>query len=141
MPTTMPIRASAKFHKALYRFTKGRVGRTLRGATIVFLTTTGRRTGAQHTWPLVGIRDGDDWVVMASNGGNDVHPSWYLNLTANPGAMIEVGGARSAVRADVAKDAERARIWSKVIAEQPVFAGYQKKTDREIPVVVLKPSP
>ena len=104
---------------------------------LLIITTIGRRTGKQHTWPLVGVRDGERWIVIASNGGQDVHPSWYLNLTAHPDATLEAGGERWAVRADAAKGAERERIWQLVVAEQPVFRGYQDKTDREIPVVVL----
>jgi deazaflavin-dependent oxidoreductase (nitroreductase family) len=137
MPTTTAIRMTAKIHKLLHRASGGRLGNSLRGGTVVFLTTTGRKTGARHTWPLVGVRDDDRWVVIASNGGEDTHPSWYLNLQAHPEATLEVKGERSAVTATVAKGAERDRIWQKVTSEQPVFSGYQEKTDREIPVVVL----
>lgn len=141
MPTTTTIRVAATLHKALHRISGGRLGNTLRGGQVVFLTTTGRKTGKEHTWPLVGLRRGDDWLVIASNGGEDRHPSWYLNVVAHPDVTLRIGDAPTAqaMTARVAEGDERAELWAGVVAEQPVFAGYESKTDREIPVVVLSP--
>ncbi len=140
MPTTKAIRAAATLHKALHKVSGGRLGNTMRGGQVVFLTTTGRKTGKEHTWPLVGIPDGDRWMVIASNGGEDVHPSWYLNVVAHPQVALRVEDTTAPMVARVAAGAERTELWARVVAEQPVFASYESKTDREIPVVVLSPA-
>jgi len=140
VPTTTTIRTFAHLHKALHRASGGRLGKTLRGGQVVFLTTTGRKTGKERTWPLVGIPHGDDWLVIASNGGEDAHPSWYLNLVAHPDVTLTVDGTTTTRTARVAEGAERTELWAKVVGEQPVFASYESKTDRQIPVVVLSPA-
>ena len=126
-------------HIDRYRETDGEVGYLWNGATALLLTTTGRKTGEARTQPLIFARDGDDYLVVASMGGAPNHPSWYLNLTANPDAEIQVKGDVIPVRAHTATDDEKPRLWSIVTAQWPNYDVYQTRTDRQIPVVVLSP--
>jgi deazaflavin-dependent oxidoreductase (nitroreductase family) len=125
-------------HTRLYRLTGGRLGQRTAGLDNLLLTTTGRKSGAQRTVPLTYMPDGDDYVLVASNGGADRHPAWWLNLSSNPAAEIQVGGATIAVLAHEADRQERARLWPMVKRYNPVYAMYEEITAREIPVVVLR---
>ena len=125
-------------HVALYRATKGRLGgRT--GLPVLLLTTTGRRSGRRLTKPLGYVKEGDDFLLAASNAGNDFFPSWWLNLEANPVAEIQVRGQRLSVNARKASPEERERLWPKFPEAYKGYASYEKKTSREIPVVILTP--
>jgi deazaflavin-dependent oxidoreductase (nitroreductase family) len=105
---------------------------------ILLLDHVGRKSGKRRTAPLMYAPDGDDCVLIASYGGARKHPAWYLNLTANPETTIQVGGERRQVRAEtVGEDPERARLWAKAAAAYPAYDVYQKRTDRQIPVVKL----
>ena len=126
-------------HTALYRATGGLVGRRLVNNDMCLLTSTGRRTGRPHTVPLLYLTDGDDVVVIASYGGRDHHPEWYLNLAADPEAILQVLAERRPVVARTADAAERARWWRKAVATYTDYASYQARTDREIPIVMLSP--
>lgn len=126
-------------HTLLYRLTQGRIGRRLVDNDMLLLTTTGRRTGNKHTVPLLYLRDGDDLIVIASWGGRDHHPEWYLNLLANPEADVQIDGHRSPVVAETADPERRAVLWPRVLAAYDGYRAYQSRTDREIPVVVLEP--
>ncbi|HEX2728837.1 MAG TPA: nitroreductase family deazaflavin-dependent oxidoreductase [Rubrobacteraceae bacterium] len=128
-----------KAHSSIYRVTSGRFGGRAFGAPVLLLNTTGRKTGQQRTSPLLYLRDGDDYVIVASKGGTPTHPAWYLNLKAMPETTVEVGGREVLVRAETADPEERARLWPKLIEMYPSYESYQKKTDREIPVVKLHP--
>ena len=124
-----------------YRLSGGRVaGRIPSGSPICLLTTTGRRSGRPRTVPLVYAPDGDDLVVVASRGGMGTHPAWYLNLVADPGATVQVGGSTMRVRARDATEAERERLWPTLTAAYPHFDAYQLRTSRSIPVVILSPA-
>ena len=104
----------------------------------LLLTTTGRRSGKQIVMPLIyGETDGN-YVVVASKGGAPQHPGWYLNLVAKPEVGIQVLANRFRVKARTATGEERSRLWQKMAAIYPPYNAYQKKTDREIPVVVLE---
>jgi deazaflavin-dependent oxidoreductase (nitroreductase family) len=92
-----------------------------------------------RTTPLVYIRDGESVAIIASKGGHPQHPSWFHNLQAHPDATIQIGARRLAVRARVAGPGERPRLWAKALDAYPGYAGYQQRTSREIPVVVLEP--
>jgi deazaflavin-dependent oxidoreductase (nitroreductase family) len=124
-------------HVRVYRETKGERGYRWRGTTILLLTTRGRTSGEPRTTPLIHRTDGDRWVVVASKGGAPEHPSWYQNLLADPEATIEVKAEEISVRATTATGEERARLWSLMAEVWPAYDDYQKKTDREIPVVVF----
>ena len=143
-PYTRPIvalqRAATRFHTRLYRATRGRVGGRLAGGPVMLLTTRGRKTGKERTVPLLYLPDGNDLVVVASNGGTATHPTWWLNLQADPEATVEVGGRRMRVRARRAGAEERARLWPRLVEMYGGYEGYQQKTDREIPVGILHPA-
>jgi deazaflavin-dependent oxidoreductase (nitroreductase family) len=126
-------------HRWLYRASDGRLGKTFFGSPILLLTTTGRKTGRSRTWPLTYLHDeGDRFIVIASNGGQPKHPAWYLNLRANPHVIVQHGEQTRAMIAQAAEGDERARLWSRVVEEYPAYADYQRKTERQIPVVVLR---
>ena len=106
---------------------------------VLLLTTTGRKTGEERTTPLLYLADGEDLVVVASNGGAPKHPAWLLNLRANPEATVEVGGRKLRVRAREAGPEEKERLWPKLVEMYGSYEDYRRRTDREIPVVLLEP--
>ena len=126
-------------HIRRYRETDGEVGHIWNGAPTLLLTTTGRRTGEPRTSALIFGRDGDDYVVVASMGGAPRHPQWYLNISAQPEADIQVCGDRIPVVGRTAPPSEKRRLWQIVTGIWPNYDVYQSRTDREIPVVVLSP--
>jgi deazaflavin-dependent oxidoreductase (nitroreductase family) len=126
-------------HVQRYQETDGDVGYIWNGAPTLLLTTTGRKTGQQRTTPLIFARDGQDYLVVASVGGGPHHPAWYLNLLAEPSAGIQVRGEHIRVSARTAEDAEKQRLWKRVTDVWPNYDVYQTRTDRRIPVVVLRP--
>jgi len=138
--TRRTTRALSFLHTAGYRLTRGRIGRRLVDNDMLLLTTTGRKSGKQRTVPLLYLRDGDALVVIASFGGHDYHPDWYLNLVANPGIDVTVDGRQSAMTARTANPEERARLWPQALAAYDGYSGYQSRTEREIPVVLLDPA-
>jgi len=127
-------------HKVLYRASGGRVGARIWGLSILLLTTTGRKTDKLRTTPLCFLPDGDDLVVVASNGGMDWFPSWWLNLLHEPRATVHVGRTERAVRAREATSDERARFWAEVTKIAPGYLKYQQRTRREIPLGILQPT-
>jgi len=104
----------------------------------LLLTTTGRKSGRELTLPLIFGRSGDDYVVVASKGGAPEHPAWYLNLAANPKVKLQVKADKFAALAHTADAKERAALWPKMVEIYGPYADYQKKTDRQIPIVVLR---
>jgi deazaflavin-dependent oxidoreductase (nitroreductase family) len=133
-------RRTGALHTRLYRMTGGRVGHSAGRITNLLLTTRGRKSGAERTVPLAYVADGDGFVVVASNGGADRHPAWWLNLRTDPRAVVEVGARRVEVTAREADPAERARLWPRLKADNPFYGQYEQITDRRIPVVILEPS-
>ena len=127
-----------KLHRAVYDKTDGRVMARLGGIDMLLLTTTGRKSGQQRTLPLACFRDGDDLVVVGSNNGMDRPPAWWLNLQANPGARVRFRRDAFPARAELASGAERERLWPWLKQQNPQYAKYELRTDREIPVVILK---
>ena len=124
---------------AIFRLTNGKLGASMRGMPVLLLTTVGRKTKKVRTTPLIYFRDGDNYVITASNNGSDRHPSWLYNLKASPQTIIEVPGKQIQAVAQVASPTERERLWSLLVAQAPYFENYRKGTSRTIPVVVLKP--
>ena len=129
-------------HELIYKRTDGRIGHRMIGVPTLLLRTTGRRTGAPRTNALVYARDGDDYLVVASNGGADGHPGWLHNVRANPSVEFQIGRQRRAGTATVIEpsDPKYARLWQIVNANNhDRYTGYQGKTTRPIPVVAVAP--
>jgi deazaflavin-dependent oxidoreductase (nitroreductase family) len=131
---------ATRLHSSVYRASGGRVGGRLVGSPVLLLITKGRRSGKERTTPLLYLEDGGNFVIVASNGGTPGHPAWWLNLTANPEATVEIAGEKVRVRAEEAEGEEKRRLWARLVEMYPSYAGYQRKTDREIPVGVLRPA-
>jgi deazaflavin-dependent oxidoreductase (nitroreductase family) len=128
------------FHTWLYRLSDGRFGSMLPGGLpALLLTTRGRKSGELRTSPLLFLRDGEKVILVASKGGFPEHPAWYLNLQAHPEVEIQLGSERIKMRAETATPEKKARLWPRLCALYPPYQGYQAKTDREIPVVILRP--
>jgi len=134
------IRAISGMHRALYRATRGRLGRRLARHDMLLLTTTGRTSGRPHTVPLLYLRVKGEFAVIASYGGHPRHPDWYRNLLAEARAEVQVDGDRFPVVARTAEGAERHRLWALAVAEYPGYTNYQSRTDRLIPIVLLRPA-
>ena len=140
MPNRTLVRMATATHEFWYRMSGGVIGGRIMGAPCLILTTTGRKSGAKRTTPLMFLRDGQDVVIVASYGGSPKHPVWYLNLQANPDAEVLIGREHRRVRARTASDEERDRLWPQLVAMYKSYADYQTKTTRKIPVVILKPA-
>jgi deazaflavin-dependent oxidoreductase (nitroreductase family) len=125
-------------HVDRYRETDGEVGHDWRGASTLILTTTGRRSGRPRSTPLIYGRRGDDLLVVASNGGSTEPPAWYRNLEADPDVEVQVRADRFAARARPATPEEQPDLWRTMAGIWPAYDGYQQRTDRPIPVVVLE---
>lgn len=128
---------TGKLHAWLYQRTGGRIGHKFGKLTHLLLTTTGRKSGKPRTVALSYVSAGEDYLLVASNGGSDRHPAWWLNLQKTPHAQIWVGTERLDVIAHNATATERARLWAKLTAINPFYARYEQLTQREIPVVIL----
>ncbi|HEY2702370.1 MAG TPA: nitroreductase family deazaflavin-dependent oxidoreductase [Candidatus Dormibacteraeota bacterium] len=137
---TTVAKAMGAGHTALYRRTGGRIGGRFRGAPCLLLTVTGRKSGQPRTAPLLYGRDGDDYIIVASKGGQPTSPVWWLNLRSNPAAQVEVGAERLRVTAEEVEGEERERLWGLMTGIYPTYDAYQKKTSRVIPVVRLRPA-
>jgi deazaflavin-dependent oxidoreductase (nitroreductase family) len=124
-----------------YEESGGREGNELLGKPCVILWTRGRRSGAIRKSPLMRVRDGDRYAVVASMGGAPRHPVWYLNLRADPHVSLQDGSDLKDYVARVAAGAEKAEWWKKATAVWPDYDDYQSRTDREIPLVILEPTP
>ena len=122
-----------------FRSNGGKVGGQFEGAPLLLLHTTGARTGQERVNPVMYRRDGQNLAVFASKAGADTNPDWYHNLLANPVTSVEIGNQVRPVRARVAGQDERDRLWSAWKQEWPGFADYETKTSRQIPVVILEP--
>jgi deazaflavin-dependent oxidoreductase (nitroreductase family) len=128
-----------KEHVERYLATDGEEGHDWeKGSTVALLTTTGRKSGEKRTTPLIYGTSGDAHMVVASKGGADKPPTWYLNLQADPEAALQVKGDRFNVRARDATTDEKPELWKVMTAQWPDYDEYQRNTDREIPVVVLE---
>jgi deazaflavin-dependent oxidoreductase (nitroreductase family) len=127
-------------HVRSYRETDGEVGHDWRkGSSVLLLTTTGRRSGEPRTTPLIYGRRGDDYLVVASKGGSPEPPAWYVNLREQPDVEVQVLGDRFPARARTATAEEKPELWQEMVRHWPDYDSYQRRTDREIPVVVLEP--
>jgi F420H(2)-dependent quinone reductase len=125
-------------HVRAYRLSGGRLGGTFRGCPVLLLDHTGRLSGKKRTSPLIYARDGDDLVVVASKGGSHTDPIWWLNLKAHPETTVQVGSEKREVRARQAAPAEKERLWPALVGIYAPFDSYQRRSSRDIPVVVLE---
>lgn len=130
------------FHRATVKLTGGRLGWRGSGMPMLQLTTTGRKSGEPHTVMLSSpLQEGDNIVIVASRNGDDHHPAWFVNLRDNPDVQVALAGAPARpMKAHVATPEERERLWPLITKDHANYAGYQRKTSREIPVVVLEPT-
>ncbi|MFQ5514063.1 MAG: nitroreductase family deazaflavin-dependent oxidoreductase [Myxococcota bacterium] len=134
------LRLISRLNVSLFRLSRGRMGgRWLRGAPVLLLTTIGRKSGQRRTAPVLYLDDPPDLVVVASKGGMRRHPLWYRNLEANPHVEVELPGERRRMRARLATEEEKSRLWPRLVEMYPDFQAYQDRTRRRIPVVVLSP--
>lgn len=128
-------------HKSLLAVSFGRIGWNAGNMPVLKLVTVGRKSGVQREVMLTSpLQIGDTWVVVASKGGDDDHPAWYLNLLSEPSVEIEIRGQRSARHARVATADERADMWPRITEKYANYGGYQSRTTREIPLVLLEPA-
>ena len=141
MPSDPTFKAVNTLHRVVQRATFGKLGWQAGSMPVIELTTTGRKSGEPRTVLLTApVQEGDVYVVVASRGGDDTHPAWFLNLRDDPAVEVATGsGPKQAMRARIADADERARLWPKITADHKNYATYQTKTDREIPVVLLEP--
>ncbi|EOD65226.1 nitroreductase/quinone reductase family protein [Amycolatopsis vancoresmycina] len=140
MPSDLALKTMNAVHRGLIKLTGGRVGWQV-AMPVLELTTVGRKSGQPRTVLLTSPhQDGGTYVVVASRGGDDVHPAWFLNLRDNPDVEVSIkGGPKQPMRARVADAGERAQLWPKITADFKNYAQYQTKTEREIPLVFLEP--
>jgi deazaflavin-dependent oxidoreductase (nitroreductase family) len=139
-PKDALFRGITGLHRAVLRLSGGRVAGRLGGMPVVVLETIGRRSGEpRQTMLTAPVVDGDTVVLVASYGGDSRHPAWYLNLTADPAVTIERDGTRTPMTARTATAEEKAALWPRITDAYRGYAGYQKRTDRDIPVVLLTP--
>lgn len=143
MPSDFALKAMNGAHRALLKLTFGKVGWSFAGMPALELTTIGRKSGQPRAVMLTSPRrEGAAIVVVASRGGDDKPPAWLLNLQADPAVTVSLqGGPKQPMHARVATPDERARMWPLIAGKYTTYAGYQKKTDRQIPLVLLEPAP
>ena len=141
MPSDALLKTMNTLHRVILKASFGKLGWNAGSMPVVELTTTGRKSGAPRTVLLTSpIQEGDAVIVVASKGGEDTHPAWFLNLRDDPAVQVALGGKPKApYTAEVVPDDERARLWPQIEQAYKGYAGYQKKTDRVIPLVRLAP--
>lgn len=142
MPSDRALKTMNTVHRALMKVSFGKIGWQAAGMPVLELTTVGRKSGQPRVCLLTSpLQIDGNYVIVASRGGDDHHPAWFLNLQANPAVQVAVNGKpKQPWRARVATADERAAWWPKLTADFKNYAGYQSKTDREIPLVLLEPA-
>lgn len=135
------VKRWSKAHRVVFRLTNGLIGHRLVNNEMLLLSTTGRKTGSTHTVPLLYLEGQSEFVVIASYGGRKHHPDWYLNLESDPDVVVEIRGARIESLARTASSPERDQWWPKIVDAYAGYGEYQSRTERQIPVVFLKPRP
>jgi len=134
------LRRAMAGHTAVYRASGGRIGHRFPGSPpMLLLEHIGAKSGQQRTSPLVYVEDGGDVFIVASKGGHPKHPAWFHNLKAHPDTTVQIGTEKRAVHARVANATERKRLWPKAVQTYSGYTGYQERTGREIPLVILEP--
>jgi deazaflavin-dependent oxidoreductase (nitroreductase family) len=143
MPSDAALRFMNTAHRFLLKASFGKIGWKAGNMPVLELTTIGRKSGQPRAVMLTSpLQQGDTVVIVASKGGEDTHPAWYLNLRDEPNVEVAMGGgAKAPYVAKVATATERAEMWPTITESYKGYAGYQEKTDREIPLVLLSPRP
>ncbi len=141
MPSDAMLKMMNSAHRALLKVSGGRIGWTAGKMPALELTTIGRKSGQRRSVMLTSpVQEDDAIVIVASKGGEDTHPDWFVNLEANPEVEVVMAGKDpEPMTAEVADASTRARLWPQITEKYKNYAGYQRKTDREIPVVLLRP--
>ncbi|MEW1859628.1 nitroreductase family deazaflavin-dependent oxidoreductase [Streptomyces sp. NPDC088194] len=121
-----------------YESSNGTEGTDMNGSPCLLIDYLGRRSGVWHRTVLIYGRDGEDYLIVASKGGSDDHPVWFLSVRDNPEVHLRVGTERFAARAEVLSPQEKARVWPHLVEVYPPYQEYQEKTERDIPVVRLR---
>jgi F420H(2)-dependent quinone reductase len=127
-------------HVRAYRASGGRIGRSWKGAPVALVDHVGRKSGKRYTSPLIYLADGDDVAIVASFGGAKRDPVWWPNLKANPRTTLQIGSERRDVIARQATPEEKQRLWPMLVSIYPPYEDYQRRTERDIPVVLLEPA-
>jgi len=142
MPSDFALKTMNTVHRIVLKVSGGKLWWSASNMPVLELTTIGRKSGQPRSVMLTSpVQEGDTLVIVASRGGDDTHPAWFLNLRDHPDVKVGLGGKPATpYTATVADDAERARLWPKITSDHKNYAGYQEKTDREIPVVLLTPA-
>lgn len=142
MPSDVMLKGMNTIHRGLLKISGGRIGWTAGKMPVLELTTTGRKSGKKRSVMLTSPhQDGDSILIVASRGGDDVHPDWFLNLRDDPSVDVAMGGSASSPHtARIVTGDERAELWETVTSTYSNYGGYQKKTEREIPLVFLDPA-
>lgn len=142
MPSDFAMKTMNTVHRTVLKLSFGKLGWDAGGMPVLELTTVGRKSGEARSVMLTSpVQDGDTLVIVASRGGDEHHPAWFLNLQANPDVRVKwKGGSTKPMHARIATAEERADLWPKVTGKYKNYAGYQEKTDREIPLVLLTPT-
>ena len=142
MPSDLMLKTMNTVHRTMLKVTGGRFGYDVSNMPVLELTTVGRKSGQARAVMLTSpLQEGDTIVVVASRGGDDQHPAWFLNLRDHPEVQVSwKGGPAKPMVARIADADERARLWPLVVADHKNYAGYQRKTDREIPLVLIDPA-
>lgn len=143
MPSDLVLKAMNAVHHVVLTVTRGRVGWTAQEMPVLELTTVGRKSGQPRKVLLTAPHiEGDVIILVASRGGDDHHPAWFLNLRDSPDVQVRLqGAATQRMRARIADEAERERLWPIIVAKHSLYGGYQRRTAREIPVILLQPGP
>ena len=137
----LQLKAANAVHKTIRTLSGGRLGNSLGRMPVVELHTIGRRSGKRRSVMLTApVRDGARVVLVASKGGDDRHPDWYRNLVAHPEVEVTIDGKTVPMVARTASDEEKAELWPRIVAVYKGYAGYQSRTDRDIPVVICDPA-
>jgi deazaflavin-dependent oxidoreductase (nitroreductase family) len=140
MPSDIQLKLINAIHRPLFQLSKGKIAGKGAGMPVLVLTTKGRKSGAPRSTMLTSPLQIDETIVIvASRGGDDRHPDWFLNLQADPQVEVEMAGSKRPMTAHDADAAEKADLWPKIVADHDNYAGYQRKTERDIPVIVLTP--
>lgn len=139
MPSRFALKSMNAIHKTLLTVSFGKVGWDAGKMPVLKLTTTGRKSGQKRLVMLTSpIQIDETWVIVASKGGDDDHPAWFLNLQANPTVEVDIRGKKTTRTARIATSEERTTLWPEITAKYANYGGYQNKTEREIPLVFLE---
>lgn len=141
MPSNLVLKSMNTIHRGIIALTGNKFGWTAAGMPVIKLTTIGRRSGEPRSVMLTSpVQEGDVWIVVASKGGDDDHPAWFLNLRDNPSVTVETGpDDRRRATARIATASERERLWPRITEAYSNYASYQSRTQREIPLVMIEP--